>query len=155
MNDRPLRTEPDVQHSGGNAGWRPAAAPVAFWALLLGVLAGVQAGFGGGLLPVLVQGGAAAATGLLAVAIVLAARIERRRAARLRTVPDLSIATALAAVSIAAMLSGAAVGSWLTIGGLGMATAIGGLARERRAERRARSVAGSASSNREAGGGVM
>ncbi len=156
MNDRPLRTEPDVQHSGGNAGWRPAAAPVAFWALLLGVLAGVQAGFGGGLLPVLVQGGAAAATGLLAVAVVLAARIERRRAARLRTVPDLSIATTLAAVSIAAMLSGAAVGSWLIVGGgLGLAAAIGGLARERRAERRARSVAGSASSNREAGGGVM
>lgn len=156
MSDRPPETEPGVQQSSGNARWRPAAAPVAFWALLLGVLAAVQAGFGGGPLPVLVQGGAAAATGLIAVAILLASRIERRRAAGLRAVPDLSIASALAAVSIAAMLSGAAVGSWLIIGGgLGLAAAIGGLAREWRAERRARSVAGSARGDREVGGGVM
>lgn len=151
MNERPLRTESDVEHGSLSGRWRPAAVPLAFWALLLGVLAAVQAGFGGDLLPVLVQGGSAAATGLIAVAIVLASRIERRRASRLRAVPDLSMASALAAVSMAAMLSGVAVGSWLIIGGgLGLTAALGGLARERRAERRARAAAGSASSVSEA-----
>ncbi len=156
MNDRPPRTEPEVRSSSGNACWRPAATPLGFWALLLGVLAGVQAGFGGDLLPVLVQGGSAAVVALIAVVIVLATRIERRRVAGLRTVPDLSMASALAAVSLAAMLSGVGVGGWLIIGGgLGLAAALGGLAREWRAERRSRDAAAATRSDREARGGVM
>lgn len=156
MNDRPVRTEPEGPPSSGNARWRPAAAPLGFWALLLGVLAGVQAGFGGDVLPVLVQGGSAAVVALIAVAIVLATRIEHRRAAGLRTVPDLSMASALAAVSLAAMLSGVGVGGWLIIGGgLGLAAALGGLAREWRAERRSRDAAAATRSDREARGGVM
>jgi hypothetical protein len=152
MSERPLSSEPEARPSGMSARWRPAAAPLAFWALLLGVLAGVQAGFGGAALPVLVQAGGAAAVGLIAVAVVLASRIERRRSSGLRAVPDLSMASALAAFSLAAMLSGAAVGSWLIIGGgLGLAAAIGGLTRERRAERRARRAALRAHQDREGG----
>jgi membrane associated rhomboid family serine protease len=125
-----------------DARWRPAAIPLAVWAMLLGSLAGVQGAFGGRLLPVLVQGGAAALIAVVALAIVLAPRISRRRAPGLRTVPALSIASALAAVSIAAILDGASIGSWLIIGGvLGLALAAGGLAREHRAERRARRAA--------------
>lgn len=128
--------------SVGDERWRPSAAPLAGWAVLLGALAGVQAGFGGGLLPVLVQGGAAAMIAAVAVALVVAPRIAKRRAGGLRAVPALSLASALAALSIAAMLDGASIGSWLIIGGgLGLALAVGGLARERRAERRARRAA--------------
>jgi len=125
-----------------DARWRPAAIPLAVWALLLGSLAGVQGAFGGHLLPVLVQGGAAALIAVVALAIVLAPRIARRGAPGLRTVPVLSIASALAAVSIAAILDGASIGSWLIIGGvLGLALAAGGLVREHRAEHRARRAA--------------
>ncbi len=117
---------------------RPAAIPFAVWAILLGALAGVQAGFGGQLLPVLVQAGAAALSGMIALGIVLAARTERRRLAGRRTVPELSLASVLATVSLAAMLIGASVGGWLIIGGgLGLVTGAAGLARELRAERRA------------------
>ncbi len=94
----------------GDARNAPAAVPIAGWALLLGVLAAVQAAFGGGLLPVLVQGGAAAATALYAGAIVLVARARRRRERGLRAVPEISVASTLAAVSITALLCGAAVG---------------------------------------------
>ncbi|MGI8557763.1 MAG: hypothetical protein ACR2ND_05570 [Solirubrobacteraceae bacterium] len=155
MSDGPTTADPDVAQGRVSARWRPAAAPLAVWALLLGTLAGVQAGFGGDLLPVLVQGGAAAATGLIALAVLLGSRIERRRATGVRSVPDLSIASALAAVSLAAMLSGAAVGSWLIIGGgLGLAAAMGGLIREWRAERRAREAA-VAGRPRDMGGGLV
>lgn len=134
--------EPDAPLVHGDAHPAPAAAPIAGWAVLLGALAGVQAAFGGGLLPVLVQGGAAAASALYAAAIVLLGRIRRRRERGLRAVPDLSVASALAAVSIAAMLCGAAAGIWLTIGGaIGLAAALGGLAREFRAARRDRRAA--------------
>ena len=119
-----------------DARWRPAAIPLAVWALLLGSLAGIQGAFGGHLLPVLVQGGAATLMAVVALAIVLAPRITGRGVPGLRTVPGLSFASALAAVSIAAILDGASIGSWLIIGGvLGLALAIGGLVREHRAER--------------------
>lgn len=123
----------------GDAARRPSAAPFALWATLLGTLAAVQAGFGGKLLPVLVQGGSAALIAAIALAIFLAPNIRRRRLSGLRTVPELSMASALAAVSMAAMLSGLTIGNWLLIGGgLGLAAALGGLVREHRAEHRAR-----------------
>lgn len=126
----------------GDERWRPSAAPLAGWALLLGALAGVQAGFGGQLLPVLVQAGAAALMALIALGIVAAPRLTGHRAPGLRPVPALSLAGALAGVSIAAMLDGASIGTWLIIGGgLGLALAVGGLTRERRAESRARRAA--------------
>lgn len=122
-----------------DAPWQPSAAPFAFWALLLGALAALQAGFGGRSLSVAVQTAAAATTGLIGLAILISPRVIRRRAAGLRTVPDLSLASALVAISIAAMLAGASVGSWLTLGGfLGLTAGTGGLIREHRGERRAR-----------------
>jgi hypothetical protein len=122
-----------------DAPWQPSALPFVFWAILLGGLAALQAGFGGHSLPVLVQAAAAATTGLIGLAILISPRIARRRAAGLRTIPDLSLASALAGISLAAMLAGASVGSWLIIGGfLGLAAATAGLIRERRFERRTR-----------------
>lgn len=133
----------DRTPSAGDSRWRPAASPLAFWALLFGGLAGLQAAFGGHLLPVLVQAGGAALIGAIALAIFLSPIGRRRPATALRAVPDLSIAAALAGVSLAAMLAGAAIGTWLIIGGgLGLAAALGGLLRERRAEQRSRLRAG-------------
>ncbi len=120
----------------------PAAIPFAVWAVLLGASAGVQAGFGGHLLPVLLQAGAATVGGLIAVGILLAARVRRRMAGGRRVIPELSLATVLVAVSIAAMVTGASIGGWLIIGGgLGLAAGTGGLVREYRAQRRAGRVA--------------
>ncbi|MGI8430447.1 MAG: hypothetical protein ACR2OB_14365 [Solirubrobacteraceae bacterium] len=138
----PAGTAPDrrdgVAAPRTDAGWWPAAGPLGAWAILLGILAGVQGAFGGNLLPVLVQGGAAALVGAVALAIALMARVRARRASSRRQVPELSLPSALGAVSVAAMLSGATVGSWLIVGGgIGLAAAAGGLLRERRAERRA------------------
>lgn len=123
-------------NSRPDARWRPAAVPFALWAVLLGIAAGVHAGFGGHVLPVLIQGGGAAVAGAIAIGILLADRLRSRPAGRRRAVPGLSLATALVAVSIAAMVCGAAVGGWLIIGGgLGLAAGVGGLVREHRAQR--------------------
>ncbi len=137
MSGSPTRPEA-VASPPADARRRPAAIPFAVWAVLLGALAGVQAGFGGHLLPVLVQAGAAALSGTIALGIVLAARTERLWLAGRRTIPELSLAGVLATVSLATMLIGASVGGWLIIGGgLGLAAAAAGLVRELRAERRA------------------
>lgn len=125
-----------------DARWPPAAIPFAVWAVLLGASAGLQAGFGGHLLPVLLQAGAAAVGGMIAVGILLAARVQRRTAAGRRVIPELSLATVLVAVSIAAMVTGASIGGWLIIGGgLGLAAGTWGMVREYRAQRRAWSAA--------------
>jgi hypothetical protein len=140
---------------GEDAPWRPSAAPFVFWALLLGGLAVLQAAFGGQWLPVLVQAGAAAAAGLIGLAILISPRLVRRRAAGLRTVPDMSLASALVAISSAAMLAGLSVGSWLILGGvLGLGAGGGGLIREHRAARRTRraSVAARAGRSGQTGG---
>lgn len=115
------------------------AAPFAFWAVLLGALAAVQAGFGGKSLPVLVQTAAAAVSGLIALALITGPLIVRRRAGAARAIPDLSLSTALVAISLAATLAGATVGTWLILGGfLGLVLGACGLIREYRAQRRAR-----------------
>ncbi|HEY5197052.1 MAG TPA: hypothetical protein VIJ51_08500 [Solirubrobacteraceae bacterium] len=142
--DRPGGSTADVEGAmtrppDEDAPWQPSAAPFVFWAVLLGGLSALQAGFGGRSLPVLVQAGAAAATGLIGIVILISPRVIRRRAAGLRTVPDLSLASALVGISLAAMLAGASVGSWLILGGfLGVAAGTGGLVREHRFERRTR-----------------
>jgi hypothetical protein len=123
-----------------DAAYRPSAAPLAFWAVLLGALAALQAGFGGLLLPVLVQAGAAALIGLIALAIFVGSIVGRSggQPGR-RMVPDLSLATVLTTVSVAAMLAGATVGTWLILGGfLGLMLGTGGLLREHRAVHRSR-----------------
>ncbi|HWH10963.1 MAG TPA: hypothetical protein VG165_07540 [Solirubrobacteraceae bacterium] len=136
---RPPTGEAPGRRPVEDAAYRPAAAPLAFWAILLGALAALQAGFGGKSLPVLVQAGAAGLIGLIALALAAGPRILRRRAGGLRLIPDLSLATPLAAISLAAMLAGATVGTWLILGGfLGLLVGIGGVVREHRAQRRAR-----------------
>jgi hypothetical protein len=116
--------------------WRSAVWPLATWAAMLGALAGVQAGFGGRSLPVLLQTGAAVLCGLVALAIALLTRIERRHFERGRPITELSLPTALAGVSLACVLNGTTVGSWLIIGGvLGLALSVSLLWRGRRAIR--------------------
>jgi hypothetical protein len=117
-----------------DASARPSATAFVFWGLLLATLAALQAAFGAGLLPVLVQAGA----GTAGVAAGIAIRASRGRRPGARAIPDLSLASPLAALSVAAIVCGAAVGSWLIIGGtLGLGLALTGLVRERRGERRA------------------
>ncbi len=116
--------------------WRSAVWPLAVWAAMLGALAGLQAGFGGRSLPVLLQAGGAVLCGLIALAIALLTRIERRHFERGRPIAELSLPTALAGVSLASILNGTTVGSWLMIGGvLGLALAGSLLWRGRRAIR--------------------
>jgi hypothetical protein len=120
--------------------WRAAVWPLAAWAALLGALAGLQAGFGGRSLPVLLQSGAAVLCAVIALAIALLARVERRHFERGRPIAELSPPTALAGISLAAVLDGTTVGSWLMIGGvLGLALAGSLLWRARRVLRRAAS----------------
>jgi hypothetical protein len=149
--ERALPRPPDE-----DAPWQPSAVPFVFWALLLGGLAALQAAFGGHALAVLVQAAAATATGLIGLAILISPRVKRPRAAGLRAVPDLSLASALVGIALAAMVAGASVGSWLILGGfLGLTAGTGGLIREHRAERRARRAMAAASAGRsEATGSV-
>ncbi len=116
--------------------WRSAVWPLAAWAAMLCALAGLQAGFGGRSLPVLLQAGAGVLCGLIALAIALLTRVERRQFERGAPLAELSLPTALAGVSLASVLNGTTVGSWLIIGGvLGLALAGSLLWRGRRANR--------------------
>lgn len=122
----------------GDASARPSSPAFLGWGLLLAALAGLQAAFGGGLLPVLVQAGAGAAS--IVAGLAIRVRPGRRRAGGggARAIPELSLPSTLGAVSVAAVVCGAAVGSWLIIGGtLGLGLALAGLVRELRGERRA------------------
>jgi len=124
--------------AGRLPGGRPAA-PLVFWGSLLATLGGVQAAFGGHLLPVLVQVGGGVAIVLIGVGVLVVNRLAAPRSpgqgARPIALPTVSVATALAGTSLCAMLAGAAVGTWLVIGGaLGLGLAAGGLVRELRAQ---------------------
>jgi hypothetical protein len=95
------------------------------WAAFLGVLALVllawtQSALMNGLLF-----GAAAGT------VVLALFALRAREPRRRTVPDLSLATALTAIGVALAVAGSAVGTWLVLIGAGLLVlGLAGLIRE-------------------------
>jgi len=139
---------PPTRGYGQGVGWRRAAGPAAVWALMLAILTVVQLQYPR-TLPVLLQAGAAAATALLAVGILLVSRVRARRR-RLaappprapiperepEVVPDLSPSSIVLAIGLCVLLTGATVGGWLIIGGSGLvALALFGLARELRQQR--------------------
>jgi hypothetical protein len=99
------------------------------WALLLAMNTTVLVVLGGDALEIALLGGAAAGVAVLAV---LAA--WRRRSDAVRTLPDLSLPSALAAMAVAGLVVGSELGTWLILiaGGL-LALALGGLVREGRA----------------------
>jgi O-antigen/teichoic acid export membrane protein len=106
---------------------------VAVWGGFLCATTALQALFSGtDRYTVLLLGGAAAGVLVLALVATLTGEARERR----RPIPDLSVATAIAAAGVAAMVLGAELGTWLLLIGAGVAA--GGLAslvRERRGER--------------------
>lgn len=95
---------------------RGAAAVVLVWALMLGALALVLAVWSTDALARGLLFGAAAATLLVAVVALVAGREPAAR-----TVPDVSVSTAVFALGLAAFVLGGVFGTWLVLLGLGLA----------------------------------
>ncbi len=109
---------------------------VGAWGCLLAGLAGLLASFPLDVEAVALLGGAAASVLVAATVALLTGRDGTPR--ERRAIPDLSLATPLAAVALCSLVVGAEVGLWLILIGAGLlALALGGLIREGRAQRRA------------------
>lgn len=108
------------------------AAVLLGWALLLGVLGLVLAVWSDDALARGLLLGAAGGAAVLAGLALLAGKEPRRR-----TVPDLSVSTALVAIGLAALVLGSVFGTWLVALGLGLALlGLAAVARELLSERR-------------------